>query len=59
MPGRCESEIELRFETRPVSLLVRAHLAKHKEIHTEKLPAYAPKTNSGDGSTNRGLPARL
>jgi len=27
------------------SRLVRAYLAKHPEIHTEELPAYAPETN--------------
>jgi transposase len=41
------------------SLLVRAYLAQHPEIHTEKLPVYAPETNPDENVWQHTKHARL
>ena len=41
------------------SRLVRAYLAKHPEIHTEELPAYAPETNPDENVWQHTKHARL
>jgi transposase len=41
------------------SRLVRAYLAKHPEIHTERLPAYAPETNPDENVWQHTKHARL
>ena len=41
------------------SRLVRAYLARHPEIHTEPLPAYAPETNPDENVWQHTKHARL
>jgi transposase len=41
------------------SRAVRRYLAKHPEVHTERLPAYAPETNPDEGVWQHTKYARL